>query len=91
MDDVEELKRRICEFRITFTDDPPASPAIPGLIHAHCVGHEWSIVVDSSDARPEREVKARFPDARVAVRSLGLQDIFVALQRAADTAGEADA
>lgn len=83
VEDVESLKERFREIRLTFADAAPPTLELPGILQATRLGREWVTVIgDASEAR-FREIRARFPRAECASRVLSLQEIFVALQRTA--------
>ena len=81
VEDVETLKRRVREFRITFAEDPPAELDMPGILQATRHGHEWVVVLNDASEERIRGISARYAKAQVACRTMGLQEIFVALQR----------
>lgn len=83
VEEVEALKRRFREIRITFGQEAPATLAVAGMLQATQVGREWVAVVDDASEAWCRELRERFPQAEVSSRGLSLQEIFVALQRAA--------
>jgi ABC-2 type transport system ATP-binding protein len=83
VEEVESLKQRFRELRITFAGEAPEVLDVPGLLQATRAGREWVIVIEDAGETRLTELRKRLPDAEFASRVLSLQEIFVALQRAA--------
>jgi ABC-2 type transport system ATP-binding protein len=83
VEEVESLKQRFREVRITFAREAPETLEVPGVLQATRLGREWVIVVEDAGEARLCELGNRFPAAEFASRVLSLQEIFVALQRAA--------
>jgi ABC-2 type transport system ATP-binding protein len=83
VEEVEVLKQRFREVRITFAGEAPEALEVPGVLQSTRLGREWVIVVEGESEARLGELRNRFPGAGFASRVLSLQEIFVALQRAA--------
>jgi ABC-2 type transport system ATP-binding protein len=87
VEDIESLRERFREIRLTFADEAPPALDLPRALQATRLGREWVAVIgDASEAR-FREIRARFPQAECVGRVLSLQEIFVALQQTAAAGG----
>lgn len=79
VEDVEALKERVRELRITFAGQPPADWDVPGCVSMQKGEHEWGCVVDNFGPDTLGELESVLPGAQVRERALGLEEIFVAL------------
>jgi len=83
VEDVESLRERFREIRLTFADEAPEALDLPGALQATRLGREWVAVIDDASEARLAAIRERFPQAAFASRALALQEVFVALQRAA--------
>jgi ABC-2 type transport system ATP-binding protein len=83
VEDVESLRERFREIRLTFADEAPDALDLPGVLQATRLGREWVAVIDNASEARLGAIRERFPEAESASRVLSLQEVFVALQRAA--------
>jgi len=82
VEEVESLRRRFREIRLTFADEAPEALDLPGALQAARLGREWVAVIDDASEARLGAIRERFPQAESASRVLSLQEVFVALQRA---------
>ena len=86
--ELEDLKARIRRARAVFEGDAPSGDAVPGAIEAFAQGRVLTVTADAGDG--ELEAALRTLGARdVAVESLALEEILVALLREGRTKGAA--
>jgi len=79
VEDVETLKARIHELRITFRDAPPPALDLPGVLSVQKTRREWTAVCEGPAEKAAAAVRAKCPGTTVAARALSLEEIFVAL------------
>ena len=79
VEDLEQLKERLREVRITFSAAPPESLAVPDILSLAKAEHEWLAVIDHFGADTMTELQAQLPGATLVPRALNLEEIFVAL------------
>ena len=79
-EDVEALKGRVREIRVTFADPPAATDLdLPGVVSVARDGREWTLVVDRFSEALLTDLRQHLPGSSCEVRNLGLEQIFVAL------------
>lgn len=79
VEDLEQLKSRMHEIKVTFADGPPAAVDLPGIVSLKKDRREWLIVLENFGPDTMPRLQAAFPGAQLAPRAMSLEEIFVAL------------
>jgi len=84
VEDLTDLKGRVRSVRVTFDGAAPEVGELPGVLGMEKDGREWLITFQDFSPATLVELGVRFPKARFEEQSLGLEDIFIALERGSE-------
>jgi len=78
-EDMESLKSRMREVKITFPNDAPEKVDIPGVLSAKQTRREWELVMENFDASTIGAIEQKLPGVEIEERDMSLEEIFIAL------------
>ncbi len=82
VEDMETLRERVREIRITFEDTPPDTDvALPDVVSLQKRDREWVAVTDAFGSETLQSMAAALPSCALEPRRLTMEEIFVALTR----------
>ena len=79
VEDMESLKSRMREIKVTFPDGQPEDIALDGIVALEKDRHEWLMVVENFSDELLPQVQKELPGATIIPRDLSLEEVFVAL------------
>jgi len=79
VEDMESLKARMREIKVTFGDGAPAKFEMPGILSLKKERQEWLMVLENFGPETLAQLRAKLPAATLDPRAMSLEEIFIAL------------
>jgi len=79
VEDLDSLKARMREVKVTFSGPAPDNFDLPGILSLRKEPHEWLMVLENFGPETPAQLKAALPGAEIEPRVMSLEEIFVAL------------
>ncbi len=79
VEELSSLKGRFRRVEIAFSANPPDKLPVEGIMRIDKDGPRWDVIFDGFGPSAIEELKTAHPAAQIEEKSMGLEDIFVAL------------
>ena len=79
VEELSSLKARFRRVEIAFSEEPPEALEVEGIMGISKDGRRWEVVFDRFASSTMQELRLACPSAQAEEKSMGFEDIFVAL------------